>query len=577
MTSPSLSPSPSPNVSSIAGPRDWLRSVPRRLHGRGLTLGALLLLMAALIAGLTVLGGGTVQADPVPGEVTNLRLSSDAPGSLTIMWDAPSDAPADYRVAWARDDLSYLSWDASNEAHRGSSYPGGAETSFTLTGLTGGETYKVRMRSRYNPGTSDGWSGPWTDEARQRVTAPATATPAPTAAPTPAPTVAPTPAPTVAPTPAPTVAPTPAPTVAPTPAPTVAPTPAPANDEVTNLRLSSDASGELTITWDTPSDAPEDYRVSWARDDLSWLSWDAADETHRGSSYPDGADTSLTLSGLTGGETYKVLIRSRYNPGTSDGRSGPWTDEVTRRVKNSPPTAPTELAAAETDSRGAKSKTNVVLSWTAPSHDDLTGYRIHRGAHADSLTELVRDTRNTDTAYTDTTTETGSAYVYAVTALSLDGDSPRSATVSINSREISRRDAPPENDGNFIIVPDDENLQFAEQSGSSAVTLVSNLGIATTAAVDTVLGMPPGTVSQSFTTGDAELGYVLTSVTLDVQLQVSYPPPIASESISTESAAGGSARWCISFPLRKSRRLTSDNSHSRGEWGLSRTPSTCCV
>ncbi len=154
MTTPSLSPSPSPNVSSIAGPRDWLRSVPRRLRGRGLTLRALLLLTAALVAGSAVLGGGTVQADPVPGEVTNLRLSSDAPGELTITWDAPSDAPADYRVAWAWDDLSWLSWDASDETHRGSSYPNGADTSLTLTGLTGGETYKARMRSRYNPGTS---------------------------------------------------------------------------------------------------------------------------------------------------------------------------------------------------------------------------------------------------------------------------------------------------------------------------------------------------------------------------------------------------------------------------------------
>ena len=149
------------------------------------------------------------------------------------------------------------------------------------------------MRSRYNPGTSDGWSGPWTDEARQRVTAAATATPVPTAA----------------------------------------PTPAPPSDAVTNLRLSSDAPGELTITWDAPSDAPADYRVAWARDDLSYLSWDASDETHRGSSYPDGADTSLTLTGLTGGETYKVRMRSRYNPGTSEGRSGPWTDEATQSVR----------------------------------------------------------------------------------------------------------------------------------------------------------------------------------------------------------------------------------------------------
>ena len=209
------------------------------------TRGALLLLTAALIAGLTVFGGGTVQADPVTGEVTNLRLSSDAPGELTITWDAPSDAPADYRVAWARADLSYLSWNASDETHRGNSYPGGADTSLTLSGLTGGETYKVRMRSRYNPGTADGWSGPWTGEVTVTVSSPP-------------------------------------PTPVPTAVPTAVPTPVPASDEVTNVRLSSDAPGELTITWDAPSSTPADYRVAWAKNDLSYLSWDASNETQRG-------------------------------------------------------------------------------------------------------------------------------------------------------------------------------------------------------------------------------------------------------------------------------------------------------
>ena len=405
MPTPSLlSTTPTPNVGSLDGPRDWLRSVPRRLRGPGRRRGALLLLTAALIAGLTVFGGGTVQADPVTGEVTNLRLSSDAPGELTITWDAPSDAPADYRVAWARADLSYLSWDASDETHRGNSYPGSADTSLTLSGLTGGETYKVRMRSRYNPGTADGWSGPWTGEVTVTVSSPP-------------------------------------PTPVPTAVPTAVPSPVPASDEVSNLRLSSDAPGELTITWDAPSDVPADYRVAWARDDLSYLSWDASDETHRGSSYPGGADTSLTLTGLTGGETYRARMRSRYNPGTSDGRSGPWTDEATQRVSGDAPAAPTALSAEETTIKG---QTSIALSWTAPSHDALTGYRIWRGADADSLTALVQDTGDTATGYNDTTTETGNTYVYAVTALSLDGDSPRSATASVTGARSPRDEPTPE-------------------------------------------------------------------------------------------------------------------------------------
>ena len=347
------------------------------------------------------------------------------------------------------------------------------------------------MRSRYNPETSEGWSGPWTDEATQLVRSD---DPDP---------------------------------------PTAAPTPAPANDEVTNLRLSSDAAGSLTITWDTPSDAPGDYRVSWARDDLSWLSWDAADETHRGSSYPDGADTSLTLTGLTGGETYKARMRSRYNPGTSDGRSGPWTDEATQRVGGDAPDAPTGLSAVETTS---KNQTSIDLSWTAPSHDALTGYRIWRGADADSLSELVQDTGNTDASYSDATTEADNTYVYAVTALSLDGNSPRSATTSITrgGGGTTTRDDPP------LIISDDEddeNLQFAEQSGSSTVSLVSNLGLSD-AVIPVQFQTADNLYDQSFTTGgSSDTRYVLISLTLNLSTAASFQEDMIG--VSVYSDAGG--------------------------------------
>ena len=93
--------------------------------------GCAMLLAAALFACLAGLVGGTVQADPILGEVTNLRLWSDAPGGLSITWDAPATAPADYRVVRARDDLSYHPRDASDQTHRGNSYPDGADTSLT--------------------------------------------------------------------------------------------------------------------------------------------------------------------------------------------------------------------------------------------------------------------------------------------------------------------------------------------------------------------------------------------------------------------------------------------------------------
>ena len=289
--------------------------------------------------------------------------------------------------------------------------------------------------------------------------------------------------------------------------PTAAPTPAPPSDEVTNLRLSSDASGELTITWDAPSSAPADYRVAWARADLSWLSWDASDETHRGSSYPGGADTSLTLTGLTGGETYRARMRSRYNPGTSDGRSGPWTDEATQRVSGDAPAAPAALSAEEATVKG---QTSIALSWTAPSHDALTGYRIWRGADADSLAKLVEDTGDTATGYSDAATEADNTYVYAVTALSLDGDSPRSATTSITrggGGTTTRDDPPPEDDENTVVEP--EELIAQQQQGSDEVILIANYTGGTNfgGEIDFTKG------ATQFTTGNNKYGYLLTKVT----------------------------------------------------------------
>ena len=131
------------------------------------------LLAAALAAGVVVVGPGSAQAGSAAGTVPEVRLSSETAGELTVSWDAPVGAPSDYRVMWALASLDYLSWRAVNEAERGNFYPEGSETSLTLTGLTEGAVYKVRVRSRYRSGSNGPWggpwSGPWTDEATGQV------------------------------------------------------------------------------------------------------------------------------------------------------------------------------------------------------------------------------------------------------------------------------------------------------------------------------------------------------------------------------------------------------------------------
>ena len=184
-----------------------------------------------------------------------------------------------------------------------------------------------------------------------------------------------------------------------------------ANGEMAAPRLSSGSPGELTVAWDTPSPTPTDYRLTWAPAAGDWLSYRDPNESERGNLYPGGSDTSLTLSGLTPGSTYKVKMRARYGPGNS----GPWSAESTLRVRANPPAAPTGLSLdAEHDS--------ITLSWTAPQDADIAGYRIWRGPDADNLSVLVNDTGSTATSYTDGAVAAETSYRYAVAAINTDGD-----------------------------------------------------------------------------------------------------------------------------------------------------------
>ena len=51
----------------------------------------------------------SVQAES-HGAITGLTLTSDAPGTLTVSWEAASPTPTDYRVDWAKSDEDYQSW-----------------------------------------------------------------------------------------------------------------------------------------------------------------------------------------------------------------------------------------------------------------------------------------------------------------------------------------------------------------------------------------------------------------------------------------------------------------------------------
>ena len=91
------------------------------------------------------------QAQSADKEISGLTLRSDSPGTLAISWDAPGTAPYGYRVNWAKSSENFPSW----RLNAGNAYP--SSNSLTLTGLVEGETYKVRVRARYDDGQG-AWS-----------------------------------------------------------------------------------------------------------------------------------------------------------------------------------------------------------------------------------------------------------------------------------------------------------------------------------------------------------------------------------------------------------------------------------
>ena len=91
--------------------------------------------------------------------------------------------------------------------------------------------------------------------------------------------------------------------------------------------LTSDTAGTIVISWETPSPAPSDYRIDYAKSGEDYTSW-TADEGHV---YPAGTQKSVSVNGLDAGVEYKVRMRARYNTGdhAENPWSGPWTADAT--------------------------------------------------------------------------------------------------------------------------------------------------------------------------------------------------------------------------------------------------------
>ena len=214
------------------------------------------------------------------------------------------------------------------------------------------------------------------------------------------------------------------------------------DNETANLTLTSPNPGELVITWDAPSRAPTDYRVTWKKSDAKWRSYKDENTVEGGNAYPAG--TSHTVSDLEEGTAYKVRVRARYFDGNDNlEESGPWSDTAELTVSAQPP--PEEEEGGSNEGRSTNpparptglltgaSHNTVLLSWTNPNDESITGYQILRGPNASSLAVLTGDTGNANTSYTDKSVAAETKYAYAIRARNAHGLSEPSDTVSMTT------------------------------------------------------------------------------------------------------------------------------------------------
>ena len=464
------------------------------------------MLLAAIIVGALYVE--VAQAQGVDGAITGLTLTSDAPGTLTVSWNAASPTPTDYRIDWAKSDQDYQSWKV-DEGHK---YPAPTATTETIADLEHDTEYKIRMRARYYRGEHEGksWGGPW---ATETITVAGEPVETPTPEPVEEEPVEEEPVKKEPGQRPPRDDPAPEDTT-------------PAAGTIETLTATDD-DGQLLLTWQAPAAPnadPTDYHLNWVKSAEDY----PADTAEAGNAHPTG--TTHTLTGLEYDTDYKIRVRARYSDGENAANpwNGPWT-ETTAQVKLPLPAAPSFINTAITEGQ-------VLLSWSNPSDDSITGYQILRGPKADSLVIIEDDTGSSSTSYTDETPPTGQTHTYGVKARNASGLSPAgTAPATVPAAE--------------------EEVLITARHGSTGNTLVSNLG-QTAASASGIVGPFVGNIikqAMPFTTGNNPFGYHLTSVQLDMKR---FASGNTNPNLSIRADDGGVPSETVLYTLTTSTAIT---------------------
>ena len=171
------------------------------------------------------------------------------------------------------------------------------------------------------------------------------------------------------------------------------------------------ADGQVMLSWDAPAEdagSVTGYEI---------LRGEGTDEPATLAADTGSATTTYTdATANTASESYAYSVKAI--------RVGERSQASNKAAVQLPPGVPTGVNSAAAHDR-------VLLSWTDPQDDAITGYRILRADVVDGASgefaAIADDTGNTETGYTDTTVEAEQSYVYRVHAIGpggLSGPSP---------------------------------------------------------------------------------------------------------------------------------------------------------
>ena len=320
-----------------------------------------LIAIAAILAFAAVMSV-SAQSDEPDWKVapTGLNVAAgDAAGELEITWDASSPTTktlSDYRVTWTPDGEPFKTPNQTDWF----AYP--TTNQVTVTGLDAGETYKVRVRARYDDNKKSRWSQVQNGEAASAAAEPADSEPDPTPA---------------------------------------------QNDK--------EDEEETATPRDSHIAAPSNLHVTFLSPTALTFAWNASTDTDVTRTYIKrvvlGTETDSYYSDVLTTFTVENLPTNtnlNFFVGWAEA-SGLHGSLASITAKTSPGAQVRNLAALEITAESVR------LTWDNPTNYNVTGYKIERRTGNSGAFTTLEDASTRGTGFTDGTVSADTTYNYSVT------------------------------------------------------------------------------------------------------------------------------------------------------------------